>query len=92
MEIYEGLERRTFEALSTVEPRAEVVPVSPDPLQATEARPLAAPPIEHGGVASVADSDAEGDHPESARHDSEDEEPLAPKPKRKHKCNRGRML
>ena len=69
----------TFEALFTVEPRAEEeAPVLPDPPQATEVQPQAAPSqplaaeapphIEHGGVALVADSDAESDHPASARH------------------------
>ena len=81
----------SFEALFTEEPRAEEAPVLPDPPQATEAQPQAAPSqplvaeapphVEHRGVVSVADSDAESDHPASARHgsDEEEEEPLAPK-------------
>ena len=89
----------SFETLFTLEPRAdEEAPVLPDQPQAAEAQsqatpsqPLAAeapPHVEHRGAASVADSDAESDHPASARHDSdeedeeeeeEEEEPLVPK-------------
>jgi hypothetical protein len=79
----------SFEALFAVQPEAEEAAALPDPPQAKEAQPqLAAeapPQIEHGGVASVADSDAESDHPASARHGSdeeeeeEEEEPVAPK-------------
>ena len=73
---------------------------SPEALQAAqEESPQAAPMLQAAQEAepltddrraiSVADSDAESDHPASARHDSEDEEPLAPKPKRKRNAKEG---
>ena len=99
----------SFEALFTEEPRAdEEAPVLPDPPQATEAQPQAAPSqplaaeapphVEHRGVALVAGSGAESDHPSSARHGSDEEEeeekeeplePLAPKPERKRNAKEG---